>query len=92
MVSTRDSLAALLSDQRKYTMVQLLYDKGQLPFSLLRETCKFRHNQSLSRSLHRLEVLGLIDHTYKRGSVQVYSYYQLTGFGRKMVEMLDSIK
>lgn len=92
MVDTKKSLATVLADGRKYEIVSLLHDKGEIAFGPLKAATGYKHNQSFVRALHRLEVLGLIDHTYRYGSPEVYSFYQITGYGERIVKLAREIK
>ena len=85
-------MAAILADGRKYEIVSLLHDKGEIAFGPLKGAAGYRHNQSFVRALHRLEVLGLVDHTYRYGSPEVYSFYKLTGYGKRIVGLAREIK
>lgn len=58
----------------------------------MKEQAGFDHNQSLVRALRKLEDLGLVDHTYKHGSAEVYSFYGLTPFGKEVLSLLDSLE
>lgn len=87
----RTALAVLLADRRKSSLVRAL-KKGELPFRKVKEQSDFEHNQSLVRALRKLEDLGLVDHTYKHGSAEVYSFYDLTPFGKEILSLLDSLE
>lgn len=87
----RKALALLLADRRKSSLIRSLR-KGELPFRLVKEHASFEHNQSLTRALRKLEDMGLVDHTYKHGSAEVYSFYDLTPFGKEILDLLDSLE
>jgi DNA-binding HxlR family transcriptional regulator len=74
-------------DDRKAKIVSHL-EKEVLPFSRIKQIAEYEHNQSLTRSLRKLEYLGVVHHTYRHGSSVVYSYYELSPFGRDVLEKL----
>ena len=85
MVSYKEALATLMLDDRKSIILYYL-EKDVFPFSKLKQVSGYEHNQSLTRSLRKLERLGLVHHTYRHGSAEVYSYYELSPFGRDVLE------
>ena len=91
MVSYREALADLLANELR-TSISRLLTKGESPFARIKDACEVEHNETLTRSLRRLEDLGVVDHTYKHGSVQVFSFYGLTPFGRDLIEKLDGLE
>lgn len=90
MASYRQALAALLSDDRKSEIVRRLA-KSEQTFRGLRDAAVYQHNQSLTRALRALEGLGLVQHTYRHGSPEVYSFYSLTSIGRDVLGMLRGL-
>lgn len=91
MVSYKEALRAILADGRKGETLRLLKAKGELSFAALKKACGFAHNETLSRTLDRMEDLGLLTHTYRHGSAQVYSFYALTPFGEDVVKLLRQL-
>ena len=91
VVSYKQALAILLTDPRKTQIVHLL-EKGEHPFRAIKDFCEYDHNQSLSRSLHKLEDAGLVDHSFRHGSTEVYSFYALTPAGREIAQMLHLLE
>ncbi len=87
MVSYKEALATLMLDDRKARIVMHL-EKEMLPFSKIKQISEYDHNQSLTRSLRKLEYLGVVHHTYRHGSSEVYSYYELSPFGRDVLVKL----
>ncbi|TLZ83022.1 MAG: winged helix-turn-helix transcriptional regulator [Methanobacteriota archaeon] len=87
MVSYKEAVATLMLDDRKARIVFHL-EKEVLPFSRIKQISEYDHNQSLTRSLRKLEYLGVVHHTYRHGSSEVYSYYELSPFGRDVVGKL----
>jgi DNA-binding HxlR family transcriptional regulator len=90
LASYRRALAALLSDDRKARIVTVLA-KSEQPFRSLQETGVFGHNQSLTRALRSLEDLGVVEHTYRHASPQVFSFYSLTPIGRDVFSMMEEL-
>jgi len=90
LASYRRALAALLNDDRKARIVTYLF-RSERPFRSLQETGVYRHNQSLTRALRSLEDLGVVEHTYRHSSPQVFSFYSLTPIGRNVVGMIQEL-
>lgn len=91
MVSYKEALLALMRDDRKTGIVHLL-EKQPMSFSAIKERLDYKHNQTLTRGLRQLEKLGVVDHTYRRGSDQVFSFYAVTGFGREVARLHGEIE
>ena len=85
------ALAQLLADPRKSALIRALR-KGELSFKVAKQHSGYEHNQSLSRALREFEDLGLVDHTFRHGSAEVYSFYDLTPFGKEVLVLLDSVE
>lgn len=93
MVSYREALAQMLKDERTPRIVDLLASKGELPFSSIRDLLKYDHNQQLARDLYTLEDLGMVNHSYRQhGQGEAYSFYFLTAFGGRIVELRKSLE
>ncbi len=91
MVSYKESLASLLGNGRLSGVVHFL-SKGEQSFAGIKRECAFDHNEQLRRALHSLEDLGVVDHTYRHGSPQAYSFYELTPFGHDITARLVTLE
>jgi len=91
MVSYKESLASLLGNDKLSGVVHVL-SGGEQSFAGIKRECAFDNNEQLRRALRGLEDLGIVDHTYRHGSPQVYSFYELTPFGRDVASKLQTLE
>lgn len=91
MVSYRESLASLMGNDKLSGVAHVL-SGGERSFASIKRECGFEHNEQLRRALRGLEDLGMVDHTYRHGSPQVYSFYELTPFGRDVTSKLQTLE